>query len=174
MKNRKFLFLSILVSFGISSVCFAQDSAGDLQLEAGIGYGTEIKSLGFKGGAVYQINEEFRAAADVIYYLTGEDSNGVEYNWLEFNANGHYLFVNQESKNFYVLTGLNFAKFFSDSPNIRLPSGDDIDKLYVGLNIGAGAEFSLGSVNAFIEGKYALSSAHQLVMTGGVRIPLGI
>ncbi len=172
MKNQKLLFLLILVSLGISSACIAQETAGSLQLEAGIGYGFEIKSLGFKGGAVYQINEEFRAAADAIYYLPGEDSNGVEFNWLEFNANGHYLFVSQESQNFYLLTGLNFTKFFSDSPNIRLPSGDDTGKLYVGLNIGAGAEFSLGSVNAFIEGKYALSSAHQLVLSGGLRIPL--
>ena len=172
MKNQKILFLSILVSIGISSACFAQNSTGDLQLEAGIGYGSEIQSLAFRGGAVYQINEEFRAAANGIYYLPGDDSNGVEYNWLEFNANGHYLFVNGESNKFYALTGLNFAKLFSDSANIRLPSGDDTDQIYVGLNIGAGADFSLGSVNAFVEGKYALSSAHQLVVSGGIRIPL--
>ena len=82
--------------------------------------------------------------------------------------------MNQEKNSFYALVGLNFAKLFSDSPNIRLPSGDDTDQLYIGLNIGAGADFSLGAVNAFIEGKYALSSAHQLVLSGGFRIPLGI
>ncbi len=74
--------------------------------------------------------------------------------------------------NLYLLSGLNFATLFSDNQNIQLPSGDSTDKVYVGLNIGAGVEFSLGSVVGVVEGKYALSSAHQLVMSAGLRIPL--
>ncbi len=172
MKHQKPFFLIFTLLLGITSVCSAQESEQILQLEAGIGYGSVVEALGIKGGAVYQINEQFRASADGIYYLPGEDSNGVEFNWLEFNINGHYLFVNQQSRKFYLLSGLNFSTLFSDNSNIRLPGGDAINTVYVGLNIGTGAEFSLGSVNAFVEGKYALSSAHQLVLTSGLRIPI--
>jgi hypothetical protein len=171
---KKYILLLLLVSFiiGSTSACFAQDREQSVFLDVGIGYGNEIEAPGIKVGAVYQINEQFRGAADGLYYLPGEDSNGVEFNWLEFNLNGHYLFASQENANFYLLSGLNFTKLSSDSDNIRLPSGDSLDKIYVGLNIGAGADFSLGSVKAFLEGKYALSSAHQLVMSAGLRIPL--
>ncbi|MDZ7719457.1 MAG: hypothetical protein U5K72_11635 [Balneolaceae bacterium] len=172
MKNQKLLFLLILLSLGIASICSAQETDRNIMLEAGIGYGSQIETLGFKGGAVYQINDQIRGTVDGIYYLSGEDSNGLEFNWLEFNVNGHYLFVKQQNSKFYLLSGLNFATLFSDHSNIRLPGGDATDTVYVGLNIGTGAEFSLGSVNAFLEGKYALSSAHQLVLTTGLRIPL--
>jgi len=172
MKNLLALLLTTCIMLGVFSLSSAQESDHTLMFEAGIGYGSQIESLGFQGGALYQINEQFRVSADGIYYLTGEDSNGVEFNWLEFNANGHYLFTTRESMKFYLLSGLNFSSLFSDSANIRLPGGDTTGTIYIGLNIGAGAEYSLGSVQAYLEGKYALSSANQLVLTGGLRIPL--
>lgn len=172
MKKHILLFFLISLTIGIGSACVAQDAEREFLLDVGIGYGNEIDAPGIKGGGVYQINEMFRGTADVFYFLSGEDSNGVEFNWLEFNLNGHYLFLNQKKVNSYLLSGLNFAKLSSDADNIRLPSGDSTDKVYVGVNIGAGVEFSLGSMKVFIEGKYALSSAHQLVMSGGLRIPL--
>lgn len=173
MKHQSILFFAILFSMSIVSTSFAQDIDTDQEilLDVEIGYGNKIEAFGIKGGAVYRINEQFRAAADGIYFFSGEDSEGLEFNWLEINTNGHYLIEDQETMKFYVLTGLNFTKLFSDD-NITLSSGDSTDKLYVGLNIGAGAEFSLGSVIGVIEGKYALSSAHQLVMSAGLRIPL--
>lgn len=174
MKNAILPLFVLLLAIGLLSTASAQDTTKEntLLLDAGLGYGSEIEAIGIKAGAVYQINEQFRAAADGIYFFPGEDSNGLEFNWLEFNANGHYLVANQESMNFYLLSGLNFAKLFSNYDNIRLPSGDSTDKVYVGVNIGAGAEFSLGPVLGVIEGKYALSSAHQLVMSAGLRIPI--
>lgn len=174
MKNQIVLLIALLFTIGHVITATAQDMNADetLLLDAGLSYGNEIESLGIKAGAVYQINEQFRAAADGIYFFPGEDSFGLEFNWLEFNANGHYLIANQESINFYLLSGLNFTSLSSDNENIKLPSGDSTDKIYVGLNIGAGVEYSLGSVLAVVEGKYSLSSAHQLVMSAGLRIPL--
>lgn len=172
MKNQITILFALILSIGLVPAVTAQEAEQGLLLDAGVGYGNEIEALGIKVGAVYQINEQFRAAADGIYFFPGEDSFGLEFNWLEFNANAHYFLANQERLNLYLLSGLNFAKLFSDNENIKLPSGDSTDKIYVGLNIGAGADFSLGSINAFVEGKYALSSAHQLVMSAGLRIPL--
>lgn len=172
MKNLPFIFVLAFISFGISLTATAQDVEGDIFLEGGFGYGSKIQSLAIQAGGLYTINSEFRVSADGIYHFPGNDSHGLEFTWLEVNTNGHYLFINQEDMKFYFLGGLNFAKLFSDHDDIRLPSGDSTEQLYIGLNIGAGYELSLGSVLGFIEGKYALSSAHQLVLTGGVRIPI--
>ena len=174
MKRQIILIFALLLTIGTVSTSFAHDTTTDqnLLIDAGFGYGNEIESLGIKAGAVYKINEKFRASADGIYFFPGEDSNGLEFNWLEFNTNGHYLVANQEKLNFYLLSGLNFTKLSSDNENIKLPSGDSTDKVYVGLNIGAGIEYSLGSVLGVVEGKYSLSSTHQLVMSAGLRIPL--
>lgn len=160
------------VSIGISETTSAQDTPGNISLKVGLGYGSEIQSLGIQAGGLYTIDSQFRVGADAIYYLPGEDSNGVEFSWLEFNTNGHYFVLNQENTIVYALAGLNFSKFYSDEDNIHLPGGDNLNKLYVGLNIGGGAEFSLDVINIYIEGKYALSSANQLALTGGIRIPL--
>ena len=80
--------------------------------------------------------------------------------------------MQQELLNLYLLTGLNFATFFSDNEDIDLPGDDSTDTVYLGMNIGTGVEFTLGSVPAVVEGKYVLSSAHQLVMSAGLRILL--
>lgn len=172
MKKLSFLFAVVLLLVGTSLSVSAQTATGDIAIEGALGYGSKIQSLGIQAGGYYTIHSEFRVGADAIYYFPGEDSQGLEFTWLEGNVNGHYLFINQETMKFYFLGGLNFAKLFSDYSDIKLPSGDSTEQLYVGLNIGAGYEFSLGSVSAYIEGKYALSSAHQLALTGGIRIPI--
>ena len=172
MKNLTLLITLFVLTLGMNTQIAAQESEGAFLFEAGVGYGSEIQSLGFQAGGLYSLESPFRIDVDAIYYLTGEDSNGVDFNWLEFNANGHWLFLQKDETNVYLLSGLNFAKLFSDSDDIELPSGDSKDQIYVGVNIGAGAEISLGSIRGYIEGKHALSSAHQLAFTAGIRIPL--
>lgn len=172
MKNLPLLFALVFFSIGINSLLIAQTTKGNRLLEGGLVYGSKIQSLGIQAGGLYTLNREFRVGADAIYYFPGEDSQGLEFTWFEVNANGHYLFINHENMKFYFLGGLNFSKLFSDFDDIRLPSGDSTDQLYFGLNIGAGYEFSLETISAYVEGKYALSSAHQLALTGGLRIPI--
>lgn len=172
MKKMTLFLAFFFVLITMNKISYAQETSENISLEAGLGYGSEIQSLGIQAGGFYTIDSQFRVGADAIYYLPGEDSNGVEFSWLEFNANGHYFFLNQNSTKAYALGGLNFSKLFSDEDNIHLPGGDNLERVYVGLNIGAGAEFSLDVVDIYIEGKYALSSVHQLALTGGVRIPL--
>lgn len=172
MKHLSFILFSVLLSVCLNTSGFAQNSSGKLWLGGGFGYGFEIQSLAFQADGVYQINEAFRGGANIIYYLPGEDINGVEFGWFEFNANGHYVLLNSETWMGYIITGLNFAKLTSDDEDVKLPGGDNTDTLYIGVNIGAGTEFNVGNINLYVEGKYALSSAHQLVLTGGVRIPI--
>lgn len=172
MKNLFFFLFAVILLFGFSDQLYSQNSDENFSLSAGMGFGSEIQSIGFQAGGLYTINSQFRAATDLIYYLPGEDASGLEFNWLEINANAHYLIIRKENLNAYLLTGLNFSKLFSDDPNIKLPSVESTDQLYVGVNIGGGIEFPLGALDGYLMGKYALSSAHQLALTGGIRIPI--
>jgi opacity protein-like surface antigen len=149
----------------------AQDGSGDISIGGGLGYGTEIESIGIQGGGVYKINEQFRAAADIIYYFPDEIGGGFDYNWMEFNANGHYIFTEDDGLVAYALAGLNFARV-----SIDYPDNDFFDGSYseteVGLNIGAGLEYNIDFALLYAELKYALSSADQLVISAGLRFPI--
>ena len=157
----------VLLLIGIGSTATAQ-----IQLGGGLAYGTEIENIGIQVGGTYAINDEIRAAADIVYYFTGEDVPGVDFNWLEINANGHYMFVDEEDLDFYALGGINFTRLSYDFPNNEFFDLDD-SQTEVGLNVGAGLEYAVNFGNLYAEVKYVLSDADQLVLSGGVRILIG-
>lgn len=150
---------------------YAQGAEGDIQIGGGLGYGTEIESLGIQAGGVYTINDQFRGALDLIYYFPN-DSFGYDFTWFEINANGHYLFLSEDDIVVYGLAGLNIATLKFDYPENQFFGGGSVSESEVGINIGAGIEYNLGGLNLYGEAKYALSSADQLVISGGVRIPI--
>lgn len=150
---------------------YAQDESGDISIGGGLGYGTEIESIGIQVGGVYRINEQFRGAADIIYYFPDEIGAGYDYNWMEFNANGHYLFLEEDDMLVYALAGLNFARVSIDYPDNEIYGGSYSDT-EIGLNIGAGLEYDIDFAFLYAELKYALSSADQLVLSAGLRFPI--
>lgn len=161
------ILFAAFISIAFSNIASAQISVG-----GGLAFGTEVEELGIQAGGVYTINEEFRAAADFIYYLTGDDNDfGGDFTWWEFNANGHYLFVTEEDMIVYALGGLNFASFSYDF-NFEGFGGGSVSETEIGLNIGAGLEYGLGFADLYGELKYALSSADQLVLSAGLRFPI--
>lgn len=169
MKKLIGLSLGIFLAIGISSSATAQ-----IQVGGGLGFATEIEQLGFQVGGTYVINEEIRVAADIIYYLPGDQGQGiVDVNWFEFNANGHYLFQDDEDLALYGLGGLNVTRVSIDFPENNFFGGGSVSDSEVGLNVGAGLEYGVGFGNLYAEAKYVLSSADHLAITGGVRIPIG-
>lgn len=110
----KKIILSAFVTFFIllsAAEAQAQFSAG-----AGVLYGFELERVGIRADGVYSINETFRAAADFGYYFpeTVEESflnYTATWKYWEFNANVHYLFVNNEEWNVYGIAGINYLKF---------------------------------------------------------------
>jgi opacity protein-like surface antigen len=167
MKKLTCILFAAFISLAFSNIATAQISVG-----GGLAFGTEVEELGIQAGGVYTINEEFRAGADFIYYLTGDDSGfGDNFTWWEFNANGHYLFVTEEDLIVYALGGLNFASFSYDFPEFQ-GFGGNVSETEIGLNVGAGLEYGLGFADLYAELKYALSSADQLVLSAGLRFPI--
>lgn len=171
---KKLLTVGLLViglTFLSNTNLYAQDTAGDISLGGGLAYGTEIESIGIQAGGVYRINEEFRGALDLIYYFPN-DSFGYDFTWFEINANGHYLFLNEEDMLVYGLAGLNIATLKFDYPDNQFFGGGSVSDSEIGLNIGAGIEYDLDFAFLYGELKYALSSADQLVLSAGLRFPI--
>lgn len=167
---KKLLTVGLLViglTFLSNTNLFAQDEAGDILLGGGLAYGTEVESLGIQLGGNYRIDEQFRGAVDLIYYFPNEDDFGGDFTWFEINANGHYIFTEEDALLAYGLAGLNFASFSYD-----LGQFGKVSDTEVGLNIGAGIEYNLDFAFLYGELKYALSSADQLVLSAGLRFPI--
>lgn len=151
---------------------YAQET-GDMSVFGGLGFATEIESLGFQGGATYLITEEIRGAADIIIYLPGDQGAGiVDVNWFEFNANGHYLFQDEEDLELFVLGGLNFTRVSVDFPENDFFGGGSVSDTELGLNAGAGLGYNIGFGDLYVELKYVISSADHLAATAGVRFPI--
>ncbi len=171
---KKLLTVGILVTGLIllsNTNLYAQGEAGDISVGGGLGYGTEIESIGIQAGGVYVINEEFRGAVDLIYYFPNEIGPGYDYTWFEINANAHYLFVTEDDLIAYALGGLNIATLSIDYPNNQFFDGS-VSESEIGLNIGAGLEYDVDFAKFYAELKYALSSADQLVISAGLRFPI--
>lgn len=144
-----------------TSTSFAQ--SGDINIGAGLIFGTEIEQPGIKADGYYTINEEFRAGVDIGYFFP-DNFPGGDINWFEFNLNGNYIFASEDELSAYALSGLNFSSLKIDFDNNGSSSNTEI-----GLNIGAGGEYALDFGALFAELKYVISDADQLVVGAGVR-----
>lgn len=170
--NKRNLPLLIMFVLSLSaSTALAQISSAGL----GLMYGSEIEQLGVRGDVVYQINEDFRAVADLgIFFPEKTDfGGGVEskVTWWEINANGNYLYYRDDSRGFlaYALAGLNFSTVKVSFEGTTPASNIEDSETEVGVNIGTGMEYALGFANLFAEVKYVLGDADQLNLGLGFR-----
>lgn len=168
MKNK------ITVIFaGLLAICaFNTAEAQFRAVGAGLMYGSETEKLGVRVDGVYQINEEFRAVADLgIFFPESNEIFGTDYKttWWELNVNGNYLFYTDPEQGLqtYALAGLNLT-------TVKVKVGDESDsESEAGLNIGIGGEYNLDFANLFGEIKYVLGDADQLNIGIGLRFPIG-
>ena len=160
--KRKFLTITALLMF-----VFAFNSMAQTRVGAGLAYGTEIENLGINANAQFFINDNIAIAPGLVFFFPKDAGFGIDINWFDFNANGHYYFK-RGSVEPYVLAGLNFAR-------IKVESGSfDSSNTEIGLNIGGGANFDIGSsIMPFGELRIVVGDADQLVIAGGVRFPIG-
>ncbi|MTI88362.1 MAG: porin family protein [Balneolaceae bacterium] len=179
MKKRITILCLALLTLFSADLAFAQDnSAGDLKIGGGLMYGTDIEQLGFEADGVYTINEQFRAQADLGFYLPNKTDFGngssMTITWWEFNANAHYMLMKdaEQGLSLYALGGLNFLSVNVESEGVGglNISGSDSE---MGINVGAGGEFDLDFASLYAEIKYSLGSADQLNIGAGLRFPVG-
>ncbi len=163
------LFLSFF--FFLRSTANAQASfePGQLGINAGISYGTDLKEPGIRAGLTYFIAERARIGADITYWVIEDKwvmEEEISSTGLEFNANLHFLFARGRNLVFYAIGagGLHYTSVSGQIPEL------DTSDAEFGIGFGAGAEFNIGFLSFFAEPKLFFSGFDQLKLNGGVRL----
>ena len=165
----KVLFTSVILFFGGIFMSTAQNGT---RLGAMLAYGTEIENVGLGVNAEFPIMESLTISPGFIYYLP-KDEYGIDLSWWELNGNAHYYFVNNESTGFYGIGGLNYSHLQIDYGNDTMLGDAEMSDGRVGLNLGSGANFNIGSsITPFAEAKYVIMDEAQLVIGAGVKFNL--
>lgn len=157
-------------------VCFTSfliNAQDDMRIGVLLGYGSEIESFGIGVNAEFPIIENLTISPSFMYFLP-KDQEFIKTTIFEINGNANYYFVETESLSFYGLGGLNYTSVKVEVEDFGFGfgnvSGSDGK---IGLNIGAGANFNMGSNwMPFAELKYVLSDFDQLVINAGVKFNL--
>jgi len=133
-----------------------------LSVGGGLAYGSDLEEIGLQVRGIYSIADQWRAGADLIYYLDGIE--GLSY--YEINANGHFVFTGSDGKFLaYALAGLNYFRVSV----LNFGGGSEI-----GLNLGGGAQFMFSdSISGLLELKYVIGDADQFVAGLGVMFEIG-
>lgn len=122
----------------------AQAEKGDLAVGANIVYGSEIKNMGVGARVQYNPLDHVRAEFGMNYFFQKDYVNM----W-DVNLNAEYLIsVYNHRLYLYPIVGLSFAKTSFDADKFRKdhamdPDVKKFDDKAFGLNLGAGAEYSL-------------------------------
>lgn len=161
----KKIFLTTIIVLGLGYVAQAQTKVG-----VHLGYGSEIEKAAIGANAEFGITDKISIAPDFTYYFT-EKTEYVKMSVWEFNANGHYYFLDQDKFKVFGLAGLNYThvKVTTDYPGIwgGNYSGSDGE---IGFNLGGGATYDLtDKIQAFSTLKYTAGSTDQLALFVGAR-----
>ncbi len=155
---RKFIIAACLALVSMGSA-FAQE--GKQAFGIHLNYGTEIESLGIGAKYQYNITDAFRLEPSINYFF---GKNSVD--MFDLNANVHYLFPIERSIRIYPLVGLTYSRWHADL-------GDNVswNKGYLGVNLGAGAEFDLDAdwtMNFELKYQLVKNPADQAVINLGI------
>lgn len=173
---KKLFVLMSFIALGMSSA-FAQK--GEKAVGVNLGYGTEISNLGIGAKFQYGITDAIRAEASFDYFLKKDFVSM----W-DVNLNAHYLFPVADKFKVYPLVGLTYTNWKLDGFDISYGFDNaELDEEYgddfsadssntgkFGVNLGAGAEYSINSnLSINFEVKYQLiSDFNQAVFGLGV------
>ncbi len=145
------------------------------KIGAALAYGTEIENIGLGATAEFHIAERISLSPNFIYYFPKEEGP-IKVNWWEINADGHYYFLADDGIQVFGLAGVNYSqvKVKSDIDFGPFGGGDfEASDGRVGLNIGAGINFDLGSsLVPFAKLKYVIIDEGQAVIAAGVKFKI--
>lgn len=163
--NLKTTFLGLLMFIGVAISANAQE---ETRLGGFLAYGTEIENIGFGVNAEFPVLEQLTISPSFIYYLP-KDEYGLKVNWFEFNGNANYYFVQESNLDVYALGGFNYSSVKVSYEDSFFGSDSSSDGRF-GLNLGAGANFNIGSsITPFAELKYVIIDGGQLVAAAGIK-----
>lgn len=160
----------LITALFIISFLFTASAQSETKVGALLGYGTEIENIGIGANAEFPIMDKLTISPSFIYYLP-KDEFGIKINWFELNANANYYFLDEDNIGVYGIAGLNYS-----SVKVKYDGNSFLGDNYsasdgrIGLNLGAGANFDIGSsITPFAELKYVIIDGGQLVVAAGVK-----
>lgn len=161
----------LTIAFVLTSMAsFAQTRVGGY-----LGYGSEVESLALGVNAEFFVAEKISIAPSFTFFFPKKDEFfgvTVKTSFWELNADGHYYFTDSDADvAFYGLAGLNLlgVKQTVESGG----TSDSASDTEFGLNLGAGANFTMGNLMPFAEVKFETVGDGQLVLLAGLRFALG-
>ncbi len=144
---------------------------GQFGINAGLSYGLDLEEPGLRAGFTYFLGESTRLGADLTYWIIEDKwvmEEELSSTGMEINANLHFLFHKGRNLIFYAIGagGLHYASVSGDLPEL------DTSDSEFGFGLGPGAEFNMGFISIFAEGKVFFSGFDQIKLNGGVRLYL--
>lgn len=162
-----------------------QLSAQNVELGAGLGFGTQIKAVSYNVRGFYQLNNGIQVGPDFHFSFRNHGSDEfMDYalKRKEYSIQGKYVLENLDVVNrtkFYPIIGVSLInlKFsgtsnFSDNPLFEV---DDNRDLFIGVYGGLGAVYELHKkLNLYGEVRYHASKEPQLVINAGIAYPVNL
>jgi outer membrane immunogenic protein len=161
----KKLFVLMVISLACYGGSYAQTRVGGI-----LAYGSEVDQWGLGINAEFFLNDRMSIQPNILLYFP-EKRNNARYTFWELNGDFHYYFYDEQGISVYGLGGLNLlaGKRKSDSDFF---DGEDDTATELGLNLGLGANFTVGNVLPFAELKYVVGDAQQAVISLGIKFPV--
>ena len=130
----KKLFVAIIAILLVGTF---QESKAQFSVGAGLGYATDISSLGISANVGYEINDEWAASGSYTHFL---EKDHIKWSAIDFNAN--YSLSEIENLGFlYGIGGVNITTIKIDYLDGIL--GSSASSSDFGLNLGAGLRVDL-------------------------------
>ena len=153
----KKLFIVIIAILFVGSF---QETKAQFTVGAGLGYATDISSLGISANVGYEIDETWEATGSYTHFL---EKDYVKWSAVDFNANYNISEIENLGK-FYAIGGLNITTVKIDIPGLsEFLGSSSTSESNFGVNIGAGLKMDLSEKMILApEMTYSISSGSYL------------
>jgi len=153
----KKLFIVIIAILFVGSF---QETKAQFTVGAGLGYATDISSLGISANVGYEIDETWEATGSYTHFL---EKDYVKWSAVDFNANYNISEIENLGK-FYAIGGLNITTVKIDIPGLsEFLGSSSTSESNFGVNIGAGLKVDLSEKMILApEMTYSISSGSYL------------
>ena len=153
----KKLFVVIIAILLVGSF---QETKAQFTVGAGLGYATDISSLGISANVGYEIDETWEATGSYTHFL---EKDYVKWSAVDFNANYNISEIENLGK-FYAIGGINITTVKLDIPGLsEFLGSSSTSESNFGVNIGAGLKVDLSEKMILApEMTYSISSGSYL------------
>ncbi len=133
----KKLFVLIIAVLFIGTI---QETKAQFSVGAGLGFATDISTLGISANLAYEIDETWAATGSYTHFL---EKNNIKWSAIDFNANYNISEIDNLGQ-FYAIGGINITTVKIDIPGFsNFINDSSVSESNFGVNIGAGIKIDL-------------------------------